>query len=139
MIRLIPLGAAVLVAAAALAGCTETKSTDEPTATSATSVAPTAATPAANRQAMLGRWTPVLPTTSSKWTTPPHVVFLQDGTWTGSDGCNEEGGRWDLEPDGSFHAEGDPSRQLGCDNVQTAVWLRATVSRWSYWSDGGCG
>lgn len=73
---------------------------------------------------MLGRWTPVLPTTSSKWTTPPHVVFLQDGTWTGSDGCNEEGGRWDLEPDGSFHAEGDPSRQLGCDNVQTAVWLR---------------
>ena len=53
-------------------------------------------------------------------------VFLQldrDGSWHGSDGCNQQGGRWVAGPDGLLLAVSGPSTLIGCDNVPVGGWL----------------
>lgn len=49
--------------------------------------------------ALLGKWVPV----AYQVQTDPHVQFLPDGTWEGSDGCNGARGRWANQPTSSRH------------------------------------
>jgi len=45
---------------------------------------------------LLGTWIPA----SGAMPTNPHVTFGSDGTWTGTDGCNDGGGRWAIDAGG---------------------------------------
>ncbi|MCU7728100.1 hypothetical protein ODJ79_30660 [Actinoplanes sp. KI2] len=76
----------------------------------------TPATPAA----LLGQWRPV----TAPAPQPDAYVEFRNGTrWTGSDGCNGEGGRWAVGPAGSFVATNGPSTAVGCNNVPVGGWL----------------
>lgn len=59
---------------------------------------------------VVGRWEP-----TGVSSTDPHVVFHEDGTWTGSDGCNGAGGSWALDVDGRLLATSGPQTAMGCD------------------------
>ena len=71
---------------------------------------------------LLGRW---LPATGAASTSPdqPHAAFRGDGSWTGSDGCNRQSGRWVIGPGGAFLALMGPHTMIGCDNVSVGSWL----------------
>ncbi len=47
----------------------------------------------------------------------PIVRFDNDGSWTGSDGCNGLGGTWRVTEDGSFAASPGAQTLIGCHNV----------------------
>ncbi|MFF8346370.1 META domain-containing protein [Cellulosimicrobium funkei] len=57
---------------------------------------------------LVGRWEP-----AARSSTDPHVVFHEDGTWSGSDGCNGGGGAWALD---------DGGRLLATTGLQTLMW-----------------
>jgi hypothetical protein len=80
-------------------------------------LAPAAALPAGLRPAaaadLVGRWVPAdRPEDRTPW--PSHVTFAADGDWTGSNGCNGQGGRWLAGPAGSFLAVAGPQTLMGC-------------------------
>lgn len=50
---------------------------------------------------------------SSDW---PRVTFNRDATWTGSDGCNDLGGRWTLQGPLLVAVHGNMTT-MGCENV----------------------
>ncbi|MEJ8278582.1 hypothetical protein [Pseudonocardia spirodelae] len=56
-----------------------------------------------------------------------YAEFAPDGTWTGSDGCNGQGGTWSLDADGTFTATANPSTLIGCENVPVAQWVSSAV------------
>jgi len=80
-------------------------------------LAPAAALPAGLQPAaaadLVGRW---VPGDRPDVRTPrsPHVTFAADGDWTGSDGCNGQGGRWLAGPAGSFVAVAGPQTLMAC-------------------------
>ncbi|MBN0041822.1 META domain-containing protein [Cellulosimicrobium cellulans] len=84
--------------------------------------------PAAVRD-VVGRWEP-----SGSFATDPHVVFHEDGTWSGSDGCNGAGGAWALDDGGRLLATAGPQTLMACDGagVPGAVSGAARAA-----SDGG--
>jgi hypothetical protein len=88
--------------------------------------APAAPVPAtltpAGRDALLGRWRPLEP---RRVYGTPFVELRADGTWSGSDGCNGQGGRWAAGPGGALLATSGPSTLIGCTNVAIAQWLAA--------------
>ena len=51
-----------------------------------------------------------------------HLVFREGGDYTGSDGCNGEGGRYALGGDGRLIATGGPSTAIGCDGAPVGAW-----------------
>ena len=53
------------------------------------------------------------------------LVFRQDGTWTGSDGCNGLQGTYAIGQRGEFTAKVGPQRLIGCDNVPHTAVLSA--------------
>ncbi|GLY28799.1 META domain-containing protein [Kineosporia sp. NBRC 101731] len=56
------------------------------------------------------------------------VTFKDDGTWTGSDGCNGQGGDYEITADGAFSAgEPGPSTRMGCANVPNATVLHSST------------
>lgn len=55
---------------------------------------------------------------------PSYVVFLSDGTWRGSDGCNGLGGTWTLADDGGFSTTSGVQTLIGCDNSDVGSWMR---------------
>ncbi|MFJ4108248.1 META domain-containing protein [Oerskovia enterophila] len=61
-------------------------------------------------QDLIGRWEP---TRGSS--TDPHVVFHDDGTWTGFDGCNGAGGSWAVDVDGRLLSTAGPQTMIACD------------------------
>ncbi|GAA2514559.1 META domain-containing protein [Pilimelia columellifera] len=129
--RLGALFSSVVLVPVALAGCAGSKPAEDPPTTAGAS--PTATTPTAaatpqaiDRRMLLGRWTPVTPTSSNKWGTPPYVQFTDDGAWQGSDGCNPLKGRWSASPGGAFQASFPGSTEMGCDNVNVGPWLAST-------------
>lgn len=68
------------------------------------------------------RWLPVRgPGASSP--EPPHAQLRPDGSWTGSDGCNGQGGRWVAGAGGSFLAVAGAQTLIGCDGVNVGGWL----------------
>lgn len=56
----------------------------------------------------------------------PVLTFANDGTWTGSDGCNSLGGTYTLGAGGQFSATIGDQRLAGCDNVPHTGVLMAT-------------
>lgn len=54
---------------------------------------------------------------------PSYVVFLSDGTWQGSDGCNGLGGTWALDGDGTFSTTRGAQTLVGCDNSDVGSWM----------------
>ncbi len=66
-----------------------------------------------------GRWVPV----SSEGDTEPFAEFESDGTWTGSDGCNGNGGVWASNDRGNFVATTGPSTLIFCEGAPVPAWL----------------
>jgi heat shock protein HslJ len=48
----------------------------------------------------------------------PFVSFLQDNTWSSSDGCNRVRGTWDLRPDGALTTTAGPQTLMECEGAQ---------------------
>ncbi|MEV1142521.1 META domain-containing protein [Micromonospora sp. NPDC049799] len=81
---------------------------------------PSALAPVA-RNALTGRWLPLVE--PGRGREAPHVVLADDGTWRGSDGCNNLRGRWTTGPDGALVATAAPQTLIGCDGTPLATWL----------------
>ncbi|MFF2388563.1 hypothetical protein [Agromyces sp. NPDC058104] len=73
---------------------------------------------------LLGRWVPA----GGSFASDPHVDFLASGTWTGSDGCNGQGGRWAVEGDGELLVTSGPSTLIGCDGAPAPGWVAGAAS-----------
>jgi heat shock protein HslJ len=123
-----------ILAAAMLMGCDAEPSAVKPRVDSSGSASnPSVTSPstttssilsAADRQVLVGRWEPTSNASpSTKWRTPPHVEFSADGSWRGTDGCNDQSGRWTIGTDGAFKAIMDGSALVGCDAVEVGIWL----------------
>jgi hypothetical protein len=69
----------------------------------------------------LGRWVPVNGGTAA------FVEFKGDGSWTGSDGCNGNGGRWVSGAGGALLATVGPSTLIGCDGAPIPAWLSSAT------------
>lgn len=65
---------------------------------------------------LLGRWTPLEPD-GRPTTTPSFAAFHADGSWSGSDGCNGQGGRWVLGDAGAWVATSGAQTLIGCDGI----------------------
>lgn len=74
---------------------------------------------------MVGKWTPVdfVASTDPSRSTDPHVLFAQDGTWSGSDGCNGGDGRWTVDNAGALLATVGPMTQIGCEGAPVPTWV----------------
>lgn len=92
----------------------ETRAALKPAAALPDGIAP------ADEDALLGRWVPVEDAAGPE---PPFVEFHAGGEWDGSDGCNGQGGRWTVGPDGALAAAVGASTDIGCDNVEVGSWL----------------
>ena len=113
-----------LLVAPVLSGCAASTSADgSPQVSSEGSAVGTAV----DDQKLAGRWIAVV-TTSNRWTETPFVRFEVDGSWQGSDGCNDQAGRWSTSSNKAFEASNGPSTQIGCDNVEVGSWLAAARS-----------
>lgn len=55
-----------------------------------------------------------------------YLQFHSDGTWTGSDGCNGQSGRYRLAPTGHVTATQGPQTQVGCRMVPVGSLLTKT-------------
>lgn len=89
-------------------------------------LAPAAPLPAGLRPAsaaeLTRRWVPADGTAADR----PRGPFAQlraDGSWSGSDGCNGQGGRWLAGAGGAFLAVSGAQTQIGCANVNVGSWL----------------
>ncbi|MCM3662145.1 META domain-containing protein [Georgenia satyanarayanai] len=72
----------------------------------------------ASAEHLLGRWVPAGPPVE----TDPYVVFEDDGTWGGSDGCNGQGGRWTVS-EGRLLALSGPMTLIGCPGAPVGAWV----------------
>lgn len=66
------------------------------------------------------RWVPV---SSPDGRVRPFAQLRADGTWSGSDGCNGQGGRWVAGAAGSFLAVAGAQTLIGCAGVDVGSWL----------------
>lgn len=57
---------------------------------------------------------------------PPGMTLADDGTWTGTDGCNGGGGRWVADDVGHMLATTGPSTLIGCTGAPVPSWLAWT-------------
>jgi hypothetical protein len=64
------------------------------------------------------RW---VPTTNGR--SRAYVEFRDGGMYGGSDGCNGQGGRYVLGPDGIVLATSGPSTLIGCENNPLPAWV----------------
>lgn len=64
------------------------------------------------------RWVPVEDTDA-----PADMSFAADGTYSGSDGCNGQGGRYALGREGRIVAAGGPSTTIGCAGAPVGTWV----------------
>ncbi|MBX0300890.1 META domain-containing protein [Cryobacterium sp. 1639] len=80
--------------------------------------APADATPA-TAEDLAGRWVPV----GFDDYTDPHALFEADGTWSGSDGCNGNAGRWVVDPSGTILTTGGMSTAMGCAGELVPSWV----------------
>lgn len=53
----------------------------------------------------------------------PHLEVLDDGTWTGTDGCNGSGGAWTVDDDGWVLVTSGASTLMGCDGAPAPSWF----------------
>ena len=89
-------------------------------------LAPAAPLPAGLRPAtadeLAGRWVPA-EGPGSRAPTRPYAELEPDGTWSGSDGCNGQSGRWVAGDGGSFLAVAGAQTLIGCEGANMAGWL----------------
>ena len=52
-----------------------------------------------------------------------HLLFAADGGFTGSDGCNGQGGRWTLGEAGRLLATSGPQTQIACEGAPVGSWV----------------
>lgn len=121
--------AAVAVAAVAVAGFGLAGSRNQPTETpvaagqtpASPSATPDVYTAKTGATAVAGTWRPVqmVGVQSLKKARPddPVLVFMPDGTWKGSDGCNGIGGTYTIGQRGAFSATSGMQHMVGCENV----------------------
>jgi heat shock protein HslJ len=90
----------VLAAVLGLTGCAEGSGVDAMTAPSP--------------EDLVGRWV-----TGASYGAPnvPFLLIVDDGTWTGSDGCNGAQGEWSLDGEGALSVSAGPSTLIACDGV----------------------
>ncbi|WP_051973342.1 META domain-containing protein [Cryobacterium sp. MLB-32] len=74
---------------------------------------------------LVGVWT-----VEGDFSTPerPYIAFVQDNTWSASDGCNRVRGTWQVASDGSLSTTSGPQTLTACDGVQLPMLLVATTS-----------
>ncbi len=82
----------------------------------------------ATAKTILGRWEPIPPPGTMQTpgqAQPPSsfVTFAADGSWSGSDGCNAQGGRWRIGPGGSLVTTAGPSTLIGCAGFPVGSWV----------------
>ncbi|RLP77483.1 META domain-containing protein [Mycetocola tolaasinivorans] len=59
---------------------------------------------------LVGTWVP-----TTIYSTQPHLTLADDGTWTGSDGCNGTSGTWKVTPSGTLSVTAGPSTLIACE------------------------
>lgn len=79
---------------------------------------------------LVGRWVADAPSSDEQ----PHVELADDGTYTGSDGCNGASGRWAVGDGGRFLATSGPMTAMACPGAAVPSWV-ATAARAG--TDGG--
>jgi hypothetical protein len=81
----------------------------------------------ATRASLVGSWIAVLPSprpsSNLTYREPPGVTIKSDGTWSGSDGCNGSGGRWNADEEGRVIASSGPTTLVGCGNIDAPGWF----------------
>lgn len=90
---------------------------DELAALDETPARPEGFVPAAAED-LVGRWVP-----TTEYESDPFLELADDGTWTGSDGCNGQNGRWALTADGGVLATAGPQTMIGCDGESLGSML----------------
>ena len=82
-----------------------------------TIVVPNSASPSGSAQpgAIVGTWV-----IDQRFDSPeqPYVSFVQDNTWSASDGCNRVQGTWELAADGTLTTTSGPQTMMACDGAQ---------------------
>ncbi|MCU1478771.1 MAG: hypothetical protein JWQ64_3464 [Subtercola sp.] len=58
----------------------------------------------------------------------PFLQFEHDGTWTGSDGCNNATGTWSMDTAGTLTTTSGPQTRIYCDGAQLPLFLIDAVS-----------
>lgn len=93
-------GVVAVALALGLSGCAEGSGVDAATAPSS--------------DELVGRWV-----TGLSYDSPqvPFLLIADDGTWTGSDGCNGAQGEWSIDTEGALTVEAGPSTLIACDAV----------------------
>jgi heat shock protein HslJ len=68
------------------------------------------------------RWAPLPKYTGGK-ATKANLTFLDDGTWTGSDGCNGQSGDYTIAANGHLTADPNPQTLIACPgaNINSAL------------------
>lgn len=69
---------------------------------------------------VVGRWVP------ASGGGPAFADFKDDRTWTGSDGCNGNGGRWTVV-ESAMVATAGASTLMACDGAPVPTWLSGTA------------
>ncbi len=78
---------------------------------------------ARHRGALVGRWQP-----ETDYATDPHVVLAEEGTWTGTDGCNVADGTWRVGAEGRLVVTSGGHTEIGCEG-EPVPYLLALSSR----------
>ena len=113
-----PAGLLAILCCAGIAGCTTTTTPSDDASSPPEALQP---------GLLVGTWT-----VEESFDTPeqPYVAFVQDNSWSASDGCNRVQGTWDLEAENTLTTTMGPQTLMGCDGVAlpSAVSLATTVS-----------
>ncbi|SIQ08743.1 META domain-containing protein [Cellulosimicrobium aquatile] len=59
---------------------------------------------------LVGRWQP-----GTDYVTDPHVALVEDGSWTGTDGCNVADGTWRVGAEGRLVVTSGGHTEIGCE------------------------
>ncbi|WP_374945489.1 META domain-containing protein [Agreia sp.] len=75
--------------------------------------------------ALVGTWT-----VDETFDSPeqPYISFVQDNTWSASDGCNRVRGSWQLNADGSLITTVGPMTKIGCDGAPLPTTVAQSTS-----------
>jgi len=76
----------------------------------------------ATRSDVLGRWLPLPTERPDGAPRSAFVAFDESGTYKGSDGCNGDGGRYELGEDGLILATTGVSTAVGCNTSPLSSW-----------------
>jgi heat shock protein HslJ len=70
-------------------------------------------------------WKPLLKYTDGKQT-KSSLTFRDDGTWTGSDGCNGQTGDYSIAADGQLKADANPQTLIACPGAHINAALETS-------------